>query len=473
MLNKAKKHKQTLILFIIFGLSSIMWYLPVSEALPENGWHLLIIFTATIVGIILNPLPMGVIALLSVLACVLTNTLSLAECLSGFGDSIVWLIVFAFFISHGFIKTGLGSRIAYYVLSKIGHSTLGISYALVIADFVLSPLIPSASARGGGIIFPIAKSICKSFSDEEHPGISSRNGGFIMSVCAQSTVITSALFVTAMAANPLAIKFAASAGITISWTDWALAAIVPGIISLAVMPLVVYYLYPPAIRYSNSAPQIAREKLDAMGKISLQEIIMMAVFVILIALWINGSKFGLSPTTVALMGLSILLVTKVINFEDNLADKGAWHTFIWFGTLVMLSDFLSKFGLMTWSGGKLQFLFMSSSPINSLIILSLIYFYIHYLFASTTAHISVLLPTFLVLFINAGVPGLMATLILSFLSTLSAGLTHFGLSSTPIFFGAGYMRTKDWWYIGLVTSIIYLLIWGGIGGMWWKLLNLW
>jgi len=473
MLNKAKKHKQTLILFIIFGLSSIMWYLPVSEALPENGWHLLIIFTATIVGIILNPLPMGVIALLSVLACVLTNTLSLAECLSGFGDSIVWLIVFAFFISHGFIKTGLGSRIAYYVLSKIGHSTLGISYALVIADFVLSPLIPSASARGGGIIFPIAKSICKSFSDEEHPGISSRNGGFIMSVCAQSTVITSALFVTAMAANPLAIKFAASAGIAISWTDWALAAIVPGIISLAVMPLVVYYLYPPAIRYSNSAPQIAREKLDAMGKISLQEIIMMAVFVILIALWINGSKFGLSPTTVALMGLSILLVTKVINFEDNLADKGAWHTFIWFGTLVMLSDFLSKFGLMTWIGSKLQFLFMSSSPINSLIILSLIYFYIHYLFASTTAHISVLLPTFLVLFINAGVPGLMATLILSFLSTLSAGLTHFGLSSTPIFFGAGYMRTKDWWYIGLVTSIIYLLIWGGIGGMWWKLLNLW
>ena len=473
MLNKAKKHKQNLILFIIFGLSSIMWYLPVSEALPENGWHLLIIFTATIVGIILNPLPMGVIALLSVLACVLTNTLSLAECLSGFGDSIVWLIVFAFFISHGFIKTGLGSRIAYYVLSKIGHSTLGISYALVIADFVLSPLIPSASARGGGIIFPIAKSICKSFSDEEHPGISSRNGGFIMSVCAQSTVITSALFVTAMAANPLAIKFAASAGIAISWTDWALAAIVPGIISLAVMPLVVYYLYPPAIRYSNSAPQIAREKLDAMGKISLQEIIMMAVFVILIALWINGSKFGLSPTTVALMGLSILLVTKVINFEDNLADKGAWHTFIWFGTLVMLSDFLSKFGLMTWIGTKLQFLFISSSPINSLIILSLIYFYIHYLFASTTAHISVLLPTFLILFINAGVPGLIATLILSFLSTLSAGLTHFGLSSTPIFFGAGYMRTKDWWYIGLVTSIIYLLIWGGIGGMWWKLLNLW
>ena len=473
MLNKATRQKNNLILLLTISLSLIAWYLPISEAISINAWHLLIIFIATIIGIILNHLPMGVIALLSILACVLTNTLSLSECLSGFGDSIVWLVVFAFFISNGFIKTGLGSRVAYYVLSKIGHSTLGISYALVIADFVLSPLIPSATARGGGVIFPIAKSICKSFSDDEHPGVSSKNGGFIMSVCTQSTVITSTLFITAMAANPLAVKLAENAGYSISWTDWALAAIVPGIISLAIMPLVIYYLYPPTIKYSGSAPKIAKEKLAAMGRLSIHEIIMMVVFVVLIGLWINGPKFGLEPTTVALIGLSILFVTRVINFEDNLADKGAWHTFIWFATLVMLSDFLSKFGLMTWIGTKLQFLFIDTSPINSLVILSLLYFYIHYFFASSTAHITVLLPTFLVLFVNAGVPGALAALILSFLSTLSAGLTHFGLSSTPIFFGAGYMKTKDWWYIGLVTSIVYLLVWIFIGGAWWKLLKLW
>ena len=473
MFKKAKRQKNNLILLITLSLSLAGWYLPISEAISENAWHLLIIFIATIIGIILNPLPMGVIALLSILACVLTKTLSLSECLSGFSDSIVWLVVFAFFISNGFIKTGLGSRIAYYVLSKIGHSTLGISYALVIADFVLSPLIPSATARGGGVIFPIAKSICKSFSDHDHPGVSSKNGGFIMSVCTQSAVITSTLFITAMAANPLAVKLAEQAGFSISWIDWAIAAIVPGIVSLALMPLVIYYLYPPTIKYSDSAPKIAREKLDAMGRFSIHEIIMMLVFVLLIVLWINGPKLGLQPTIAALLGLSILFVTKVINFEDNLADKGAWHTFIWFATLVMLSDFLSKFGLMTWIGAKLQVLFIDTSPINALIMLSLLYFYIHYFFASTTAHITVLLPTFLVLFVNAGVPGALAALILSFLSTLSAGLTHFGLSSSPLFFGAGYMKTKDWWYIGLVTSVLYLLIWIFIGGAWWKLLKLW
>lgn len=473
MLNRAKHHKQNLILLLTLILSTIAWYSPISEAVSVNAWHLLIIFIATIIGIILSPLPLGVIALLSILTCTLTKTLTLSECLSGFSDSIVWLIVFAFFISNGFIKTGLGSRIAYFVLSKIGHSTLGISYAFVIADFILSPLIPSATARGGGIIFPIAQSICKSFSDQDHPGISSKNGGFIMSVCAQSTVITSALFITAMAANPLAIKLAENAGFSISWTDWAIAAIVPGIISLALMPLVVYYLYPPTIKHSDSAPKIAKEKLDAMGKLSMNEIIMMSVFFVLIVLWINGPKIGLSSTAVSLLGLSILLITKVVNFEDNLADKGAWHTFIWFGTLIMLSDFLSKFGLMTWVGSKLQFLFIDTSPINSLIILSLIYFYIHYFFASSTAHITVLLPTFLMLFVNAGMSGMLASLVLSFLSILSAGLTHYGLSSTPIFFGAGYLKTKDWWYIGLVTSVLYLLVWTFIGGAWWKLLGLW
>lgn len=473
MSNFTKTQQKNLTLFFIVLFAFISWNLPIPTGMADNTWHLLVIFISTIIGIILNPLPMGAVALISILACILTNTLSLSQCLSGFGDRIVWLVVFTFFISNGFIKTGLGSRVAYYVISKIGHSTLGLSYCLVIADFVLSPLIPSVTARGGGIIFPIAASLCKSFSDKEHPGVSSKNGGFLMSVCGQSNVITSSLFITAMAANPLAVKFAANAGFEISWTMWAIAAIVPGLACLAVMPLVIYYLYPPSIKHSDSAPEMAKEKLLAMGKISINEIIMMIVFAVLIALWMLGDKVGLSATTVALLGLAILLITGVINFEDNLADKGAWHMLIWFGTLVMLSDFLSQFGLMTWVGDKLQFLFVDTSPMTSLIILSLIYFYIHYLFASATAHIALLFPTFLVLLINAGIPGLLSALILSFLSIISSGLTHFGLASMPIFFGAGYMKTKTWWYIGLVTSLVYLLIWGLVGGAWWKLLGLW
>jgi DASS family divalent anion:Na+ symporter len=465
--------QKNLTLLMLFVLSFIIWNIHPPEGLSPKAWHVFTIFITTIFALILNPLPMGAIALISIGISVLTGTLTLAEGLSGFSDSIIWLVVFAFFLSHGFIKTGFGSRVAYHLILLFGKSTLGLSYALVIVDLILAPFIPSISARGGGIIFPIAQSLCKSYTDDMHHGASGRNGGFLMKVCFQSNVITSAMFITAMAANPLAVKLSSDAGVIISWGQWALAALVPGIVSLVIMPLVVYYLYPPTIKHSTSAPQIAREKLAELGKISLQEILMLTTFMGIIFLWIFGSKWGLYATTVALLGLCILLIFRVINFEDILADKAAWHTFIWFGTLVMISGFLSQVGLVGWVRDSLNEWLSNIPPFVTIVTLALIYFYIHYFFASATTHIAVLFPTFLALFIANGMDSLLSALILSFLSIVSSGLTHYGLSSAPVFFGAGYMRTKTWWYIGFVVSVIYLIIWTLIGGAWWKILGLW
>jgi DASS family divalent anion:Na+ symporter len=455
-------------------LACLIWNVAVPIGLDIKAWHLLIIFITTIIAIILNPFPMGAIALFSLACCVLTKTLSLEQGLSGFSDNIIWLVLLAFFISQGFIKTGFGERLAYHIILLAGQTTLGLSYALVFVDFMLAPFIPSVCARGGGIIFPIAQSLIKAYSDTTHDGAAKRNGGFLMNVCFQANVITSAMFVTSMAANPLAIKFAASAGVIISWGDWAIAAIVPGIISLIIMPLVIYYLYPPAIKHDPSTIKIAKAKLQEMGSITLQEIIMLITFALLIFLWMFGSKWGLSATMVALLGLCILLLCKIIKFEDILSDKGAWHTFIWYAILVMISGFLSEFGLISWvSTGLADNLFSVYSPLSCVIILSIIYFYIHYFCASTTTHIAVLFPTFLALFIQAKMPGLLSALFLSFLSTLSSTLTHYGLSSAPIYFGTGYMKTKIWWYLGFAMSLVYGFIWIIIGGMWWKVLGLW
>jgi DASS family divalent anion:Na+ symporter len=236
----------------------------------------------------------------------------------------------------------------------------------------------------------------------------------------------------------------------------------------------VYYLYPPAIKHSDSAPNLAKQKLKEMGAISLQEKLMMMIFLILIFLWVFGPNlFGINATATALVGFCLLLLFRMISFEETIGDKSAWHTFIWFATLLMISSFLSKMGIMNWIGIKLQSSFSGLSPTYSIIFLSLVYFYIHYIFASATAHITVLFPTFLLLFTASGVPDMVAALMLTFLSILSSGLTHFGLSSSPIFFGAGYVKTKTWWYIGLIMSIVNIIIWSTIGAAWWKILALW
>src|SRR5687767_11476656 len=241
-------------LLITLGVGIAIWLIPppqvAADALPQGAnlakaWHLLAIFVATIVGIIVKPLPMGAVAMLGVTATALTGTLTIADALSGFQDTTIWLIVLAFFIARGFIKTGLGSRIAYQFVRLLGGKTLGLGYGLIATDLVLAPAIPSNTARAGGVVFPILKALSLAYGSRPDDGTARKMGAFLTVAAFQGTIVTSAMFLTAMAANPLAAKLAGDMGIAISWTGWATAAIVPGLVSLLVVPYLLYKLYAP------------------------------------------------------------------------------------------------------------------------------------------------------------------------------------------------------------------------------------
>lgn len=253
----------------------ILWLVPVPSGVSRNAWQLLAIFLATIVGIITQPLPLGAVALMGLGASVLTKTLTFSAAFSAFGDPIPWLIALAFFFARGFIKTGLGNRIAYQFVSLFGSTSLGLGYSLVFSEALLAPAIPSVSARAGGIFLPLVKSLCVACGSNVGDGTEHRLGSWLMLTCFQTSVISSAMFLTAMAANPLAANLTFNTiKQTIGWTDWAKAAIVPGLVSLIVVPLLLYVIYPPTVKSSPDAPRLAREKLEQMGPMSKNEIIM-------------------------------------------------------------------------------------------------------------------------------------------------------------------------------------------------------
>jgi DASS family divalent anion:Na+ symporter len=458
-------------ILLLFMLGSIMWFYPISTELSAQSWHLFVIFICTMVGIVLSPLPISAIALLGAATCLVTGTLTTKQTLSGFSENVVWLLVFAFFIARGIIKTGLGKRIAYYFIAKMGKTTLGLSYGLVFAEFLLSPLIPSVTARGGGVIYPIAQSLSTAYGDHVSPSCQKKNMGFLSQVCFQANVITSAMFLTAMAANPLVQSLAYKEGIEISWNTWAMGAIVPGILSLLLMPLFVYFINPPATKASPEAPNHALESLKAMGRLSLHEIIMMIVFVALITGWVLDKKIGLDATSVALLGVVALLVTGVLTWDDAINEKSAWDSFVWFAVMVMLSGYLAEFGTIKWIGLKIGESLKHYPAMIAVPLLMAIYFYLHYLFASITAHITVLFSTFLILILSFNVPSMMAVMPLAYLSTLSGGLTHYGIATAPIYYGTKTVSTAQWWKIGFSLSILNIAIWTIVGGMWWKYLG--
>ena len=369
-----------------------IWLVPEPEGVQPRAWQLLAIFVATIVGIVLRPLPMGAVALIAVAVAVLTETLTIAEATAGFGNTVVWLVVAAFLHSPptAFVKTGLGTRIAYHFMRMLGRRSLGLAYGLVATDLVLASAIPSNTARAGGVIYPILRSLCVSLDSTVEQGTERRVAAFLTFTGYQGVVVTSAMFLTAMAANPLVVELAAQQGVEISWGLWAAAASVPGLLSLLSVPLLIYRLYPPQITDTPAAPELARRRLGELGAMTRHERILLAVFVLLLSLWIAGTALGISATTTALAGVAAMLVTGVLAWEDILRERSGWDTLIWFAVLVMLASQLGELGLLAWFTERVSGVLAVGHWIPAFLSLSLIYFYVHYFFASNTAHVSVM-----------------------------------------------------------------------------------
>jgi DASS family divalent anion:Na+ symporter len=458
---------------IPLGLAVVIWFLPPPEGVTTQAWHLFAIFVATIVGIMLEPLPMGAVAVGGITAATVTRTLSITDALSGFSNGVIWLVMTAFFLSRGFIKTGLGARIAYSFVRLLGKKTLGLGYSMCATELVLAPAIPSNTARAGAIVYPIVRSMAEAFDSHPGDGTERRIGAFLIKNSFQANLITSAMFLTAMAANPLAAQLAADQGVEVTWTSWAAAAIVPGLLSLLVVPFVLYRLYPPQVKETPQAPEMARAKLAQMGPMKPHEQVMLGTFVLLLVLWVLGKPLQMPSTVTALVGLTILLATRVLTWHDVLTETGAWNVFIWLSTLIMMGSYLSELGFVAWYSSSIGGLFADTGWLPAFVALSLIYFYSHYFFAGNTAHISSMYAAFLAVALAVGTPPLLAALVLGFFSNLFSSMTHYSTGPAPVFFGSGYVRVADWWKLGAVISVVNIVIWLGIGGVWWKVIGMW
>ena len=454
-------------------VGAAVWLIPEPAGVQPRAWRLLAVFVATMAGIVLRPLPMGAVALVAAACAVLSGVLTIAEATAGFGNPVVWLVVAAFFIATAFVKTGLGTRIAYHCLRLLGRSSLGLAYGFVAADLVLAPAIPSNTARAGGVLYPVLRSLCVALGSDAALGTERRIAAFLTFTVYQGVVVTSAMFLTAMAANPLVAELAAGQGVRLSWGLWALAACVPGLLSLLIVPLLIYRLYPPGLTRTPAAPELARRRLAEMGALARGEWILLAVFGLLLSLWIFGGALGVSATATALAGVAAMLVTGVLTWDDVLAERNGWDTLIWFAVLVMLANQLGALGLLEWFTGRVSGVLAADHWLPAFLSLSLIYFYVHYFFASNTAHVSALYAPFLALALAVGTPPVLAALVLAFFSNLFAALTHYGTAAAPILFGSRNVDSLDWWRLGALVSVVNVAIWLGAGSLWWRLLGLW
>ncbi len=458
------KHKHYL-QALVFLIGFTIWLLPTPDGLSDQAWSLFAIFISSIIAVIINAMPILTSAIIAAAIAVLTGTMSAPQAYSGFGESFILLIIVAFLIARGVIKSGLGKRIAFLIIKRFGKSSLGLSYSVIAADMFISPAFPSNTARSG-VLFPIVNALASDSGSNVADGTRKKLGSFLMMSSMAGLTLSSTLWLTAMAANPAGAKMAAEYGIEITYGSWALAASLPIIILFFLVPWVLYKIYPPEIKHTPDAPKIAQDALETMGSFSKNEFIMAITFVVMVFLWIISGTLGLDKTAIALLGLAVLMLSNIFTLDDLKNEGNALGTLIWFAILYAMSVHLDKFGFMGWLGDGISTFIDGFSWPLVYVGLTISYVLIHYLFVSQTAHMLALFSVFLGVGINAGVPPEMMALILLFATNFNAIITPQGSSANVIYSGSGYILAKEIYKVGGIITLVNTLVFLTIGTAW-------
>lgn len=465
-------------LAILVAIPVIVFFLPAPEGLSLIAWRLFGLYLATIVGLVLKPYgePVILLAAVAASAAVIGNTegaeklVKISQTLAGYQSGTTWLIFTAFTLSSAFVITGLGKRIAYHMIGAMGSTTLRLGYVTMFLDLLLSPATPSNTARAGGIVFPIINSVAVALGSD--PEQSPKKAGRYLLLNVYMVVkTTSYIFLTAMAPNALALSIMAPIlGFNLNWVQWFLAASVPGLLCLFIIPFICYVIAPPEMKKVDNKA-IARKGLEELGPMSFREKALAVLFVFALFGWIFADALNVNATTIALTTMVMCIVLSIVSWDDIRKNKAGWDTLIWYGGIIGMSGLLTKAGFFAWLADVLGKVLNFGDQGNiALIAILTVSVAVRYLFASGGAYVAAMVPVFATVGKVTGAPAELLTLGLLFANSYGGSVTHYGGGPGPITFGAGYNDIKSWWIAGAIIAFGSLIIHCTIGIAWWELL---
>lgn len=452
-----------------------LWFVPVPAGLEAETWHLVALYLGLLLGLVLKPFPEPIITLIVIgLAAMFIDP---AILLAGYGDDMVWFIALVTIVCTAFVKTGLGKRIAYNLLLRAGKTSLGLGYVLVATDLILSPATGSNSARQS-IIFPIFRAISEGIGStpEKEPR---KLGAYLTVLSYASSQGTSALFLTGMATNAIAVSLISEMlGLDISWGMWILASVVPVGLYLLLAPFVLYKIYPPELKSLEDIKPLVRDGLAELGPMSTDEKKMLVLFILAVLGWMFGPNIpfvDLSMQIVGFVFLALVLLTGILDWNDVIGAKSGWSLLVWYGAFYGVASSLADQGFYTWLAEILGEV-LNLGAMNGLVVAGLLLvasLLVRYFFVSSSAFVASFYPVLLTLAASTSAPPFVVAMSLCLFAGFGALLTHYGNGAGLIAFASGYVPQKDFWLCGTLLVLMELVIVCVIGVPYWHILGLW
>lgn len=363
--------------------------------------------------------------------------------MSGYTNQALWVLIPALFFGFALIHSGLGKRIAYFVLALFPPSYLTICLSWFIIGLVLSALTPSITVRLA-IVMPIAMSI------GEACGIPARSRGTAL-IC--FTAWGSALLpgigwqtgslwgIIMMGFYPAATKHLVTAG------SWFAYMSVPWFI-ITVIFLTLLFIFMRPEKPLSLSREMFQEQYAALGKMEGEEIACGLILLCTFILFSTQGITGLRTVEIAFIALAALIFSGIIKLPDVSAGVN-WDIINFLAVVLSLTTIFSQAGISAWAAPMIEdgIFSMAAHPLRFIIVATIIFWAIRFLdvpWGYTT--IAFCSPLFVPLYVNFGLHPVLVTVV-----AIAAGNSFFLAYQQPFIMIAGTMTESRGWADGHVV----------------------
>lgn len=464
------KNKKSLALFTGIVLF-FAFHLVNPFSLTEKPALVLAIAVLMVSWWVLDAMPMAIVALLPIVLFPLLNISSIKEITKSYSDSVVFLFMGGFFIGIAIEKWNLHKRIALGIINVTGTNGNKIILGFIIATGFLSLWLSNTATTM--MMFPIAMSVIHVINSNNHNGGNMKHFSvaLMLSIAYASNFALGTIIGTppnVAYVNYISEKF----NYAIGFTDWMIVFMPLSVLLLFMLYwILVKWLFPNHIKHSEEGKTYIKDELKKLGKFSIAEKRVAAVFLFTVLLWITKDVinniqhvFELDDTIIALIGaISMFIIPSgefssgekgnLLTWKDT--NKMAWDILILFGGGIALAKTLEEAKLMEMLGNYIAS-YATGNILMMMFIVTLVSVFLSEVM-SNVAQVIVMAPVISSVAVSLHMDPLMLGIPMT-LGASCASMLPMGTPPNAIVFASGQIKMKDMMKAGFVLNIICVIL---------------
>ena len=449
----------------------IVWFMPAPAGLSAVGQHAMALFAGIFILYLTEAIPLVATSIAIVPLAVLMGIVKVSPGLAPFASSSVFLMFGAFVLAAAMIKTKLAERLTYLILDIVGSSTLQITIGIVLANTLLSFLIPSSTARTA-LLLPVCISIIALFNPEGR----TKFGANMLLTLAFTNATISAGILTATVPNPVTVELIQKAGgPAISYVEWLKIGFPPALVMTFLTWALIQLMFKPEHKEIPGGAAYVKSRLAAMGKMSYDEIYTLVIFIGVVVLWATGTITKIDTTIACMIATVPLFFPKigVMSWKDA-SPHVSYDVLLITGGGLSLGTLLMSSGAAKWMAATAfaAFGLKGMAVLMLLVVVMFIVQFMHFVFVGTTVMATAMLPMVIALGVEAGLPPALLALPAGMIIGGYPILMFYCTNPNVLVYGTGQLTVADFPRVGIPVSILACIVYGLCAATYWRWIGL-